>query len=159
MSYDLMVFDPAVAPRDRGEFLEWYRDVTEWRAGRDYARIAGATGNLPLFYETMRAAFPPMNGPDAPRFGGAISRPKRGFFARLLGGAGEKVWDEDAPELTDYSIAESAIYMGFAWSLSDAAHKAVFFAALRCEVGFFDVSAEEGVILYEPGDFDRLMGL
>ena len=30
MSYDLMVFDPAAAPREREEFMQWYDAQTEW---------------------------------------------------------------------------------------------------------------------------------
>jgi hypothetical protein len=33
MSYDLMVFDPAAAPRERDDFLRWYDAQTEWTEG------------------------------------------------------------------------------------------------------------------------------
>ena len=36
MSYDLMVFDPAVAPRERAEFLEWHAQQTQWNEGHSY---------------------------------------------------------------------------------------------------------------------------
>jgi hypothetical protein len=30
MSYDLMVFEPAGAPRTKEEFMAWYEEQTKW---------------------------------------------------------------------------------------------------------------------------------
>ena len=65
MSYDLMVFDPNVAPRERGAFVAWYHKQAEWAEDRDYSDPAGTAPGLARFYHAMRQHFPAMNGPDA----------------------------------------------------------------------------------------------
>ncbi len=126
MSYDLMVFDQAVAPRNRDNFIRWYEDVTKWDDPRDYFSPHGMTGNLGAFYDSLRQTFPPMNGPHA------ISEAQ-----------------VDDPEVTDYMLAESAIYMAFAWSVSGTARQSVIQNAISANVGFFDVSSPSGVIAHD----------
>src|SRR4051812_27531703 len=36
VSYDLMVFEPAAAPKDRQSFIEWYHDQTNWTELHSY---------------------------------------------------------------------------------------------------------------------------
>ena len=36
MSFDLMVFDPAVAPRNRASFMAWYDKQAEWSEDHGY---------------------------------------------------------------------------------------------------------------------------
>ncbi|WOE74973.1 hypothetical protein [Alterisphingorhabdus coralli] len=163
MSYDLLVFDPNTAPRKRDEFMKWYESLTRWEEQRDYDSPQGMTGNLPLFFERMRQEFPPMNGPFAYAFDQAEdpnTTSSTSLWKKLFG-----LKAKPAPEpfnealVTDYSLAESAIYMAFAWSVSDKAYNRVFNNALSAGVGFFDVSADNGVILHDPGQFEDLMGL
>jgi len=36
MSYDLMVFDPTVAPRACKDFMAWYKQQTQWSEDHGY---------------------------------------------------------------------------------------------------------------------------
>jgi hypothetical protein len=36
MSFDLMVFDAAAAPRSRAAFLAWYQEQTNWQESHGY---------------------------------------------------------------------------------------------------------------------------
>ncbi|MEM1299054.1 MAG: hypothetical protein AAGH68_07210 [Pseudomonadota bacterium] len=161
MSYDLMVFDPAVAPRDRAAFMDWYGDVTKWSGGRDYQSPEGMSGNLRTFYDKLRQEFPPMNGPHA-----AFSKPQpqpTGLIAKIMAKlqrpGDQSALDIDDRMITDYTFADNAIYMAFAWAVERKAYNRVVNVALDSNVGFFDVSADSGDILYEPDDFYELMGL
>lgn len=122
MSYDLMVFDPAMAPATRDEFIEWYYKLTSWGAGHDYNDPNVASPALRKWLEVMIAAFPPMNGPFASD-------------------------DYEDPRVSDYSIDPAAIYVTFAWSEAEAALRTVVELAAKHGVGFFDVSANDGDIL------------
>ncbi|WP_322891241.1 MULTISPECIES: hypothetical protein [unclassified Yoonia] len=166
MSYDLLVFDPAVAPRGRTEFMIWYNQLVKWNEDRDYNSPVGVTGNLREFYEVMRKEFPPMNGPDAYDFDQPSpplleSKPK-GFLSKIFG---SKALSSSPPPafnealVTDYCIAGNAIYIAFAWSVSDLAYNRVFNTALTTGVGFFNVSADSGEILHDLTQFEHFMGL
>lgn len=122
MSYDLMVFDPASAPRDRESFLSWYYQQTEWGEEHDYADPAVATPALQAWYREMIQFFPAMNGPLA---------------------AGS-----DAAEVTDHCVGRSMIYSAFAWSVAEQACAKVRELAAKHGVGFFDVSSDDGEILF-----------
>lgn len=132
MSYDLMVFDQTVAPRDRAAFMAWYHRLTEWEERRDYNSPEGMTGNLKSFYDLLRKDFPPLNGPDA----------------------ADVESDEDQSFIAEYSCAANAIYLGFAWSNTEAAHQAVVDCAIACDVGFFDVSASDGIVTYDGKELE-----
>lgn len=159
MSYDLLVFDPEIAPRDRSDFMAWYSNLTKWEEKRDYNSPDGMTGNLPTFFERLRQEFPAMNGPLAYDFDQPEPKPLT-FWQKLFGAK-----QPPAPEpfnealVTDYTLAENAIYMAFAWSVSDQAYNRVFNIALSTGVGFFDVSAKNGAVLHDPGQFEDLLGL
>ncbi|WP_127112476.1 hypothetical protein [Shimia sediminis] len=160
MSYDLLVFDPKIAPRDRTDFMSWYGNLTKWEEQRDYNSPIGMTGNLPMFFEQLRQEFPPMNGPFAYEFDQAGPKPAS-FWQKLFRAKQPSTTPEPFNEalVTDYSLAENAIYMAFAWSVSDQAYNRVFNTALSTGVGFFDVSANNGAILHDAGQFEDLMGL
>ena len=165
MSYDLLVFDPIAAPRGRTEFMIWYRQLVKWEEERDYNSPVGVTGNLHGFYEKMRAEFSPMNGPDAYDFDHPKPpplEPKPQGGAKLFGS--KTVISSPPPAfnealVTDYCIAGNAIYLAFAWSVSDPAYNRVFNTTLTTGVGFFNVSADHGEILHDPGQFEDSMGL
>ena len=123
MSYDLMVFDPAVAPRNRDDFLSWYDTQTEWAEGHSYDDPQVTTPALASWFADMSQVFPPMNGPLASS-------------------------DYDNPKVTDYSIGRSVIYAAFAWSQVEAALQAVDRFAAKHGVGFFNVSSEQGEIRF-----------
>ncbi len=118
-----MVFDPAIAPRSRDEFLRWYDDQTAWDEGHSYDDPQVTTPLLAAWFAEMSEAFPPMNGPHASS-------------------------DYDNPNVTDYSIGRSVIYAAFAWSVAELAFAEVDRLAVKHGVGFFDVSSNEGEIRF-----------
>jgi hypothetical protein len=60
-----MVFDPAAAPRNREDFLQWYDRQTEWAEGHSYDDPEVTTPALASWFAEMLQLFPPMNGPLA----------------------------------------------------------------------------------------------
>jgi hypothetical protein len=124
-----MVFEPEAAPRDRGDFLDWYRQVTSWAEGHDYNDPRHTTPTLQGWYREMIETFPALNGPDAvevddPRF--------------------------DEAYLTDYCCASNAIYLSFAWSVQEEAYRHSLMCAAKHKVGFFDVSADNCGAVWLP---------
>ncbi len=126
MSYDLMVFEPTVAPRDRCGFMEWYEAQTQWSEDHDYDDPGVSSPSLQKWFEEMIQTFPPMNGPLA----------------------GD---DVDDPHVADHCIGTEVIYSAFAWSVAEEAHPKMRELAIKHRVGFFDASAENGEILF-PDD-------
>ncbi|MFZ3331813.1 MAG: hypothetical protein WA197_14350 [Candidatus Acidiferrales bacterium] len=120
MSYDLMVFDADAAPHVRDQFLDWYKQQTQWSEGHGYNDPAVPTAKLRSWFLDVIRLFPPLNGPlaqdDAP---------------------------EDEDSVTDYSLGRFVIYCSFSWSRTEQAHKAVFELAEKHGVGFFDVSSND----------------
>jgi hypothetical protein len=105
MSYDLVVFDPLVAPRDREAFMSWYREQTDWARGRslgiDYnSHHTARSEKLQAWLLDMFRDFPPMNGPLA------------------------HVEPDFDSHVTDYSIGPHLIYAAFAWSVAEEAYRA-----------------------------------
>lgn len=132
MSYDLLVFDPATVPlTDRAAFIEWYYETTNWAGSHDYNDPASTSQPLQDWYGDMRLKYPPMNGPYAKEFGPL------------------QFWMNG--KVTDYSIAPDAIYVAFNWSQALGAYKTVTRLAGKHEVGFFDVSSENGGVWVPDG--------
>ena len=125
MSYDLMVFEITAAPKTRQEFMEWYAIQTEWAEDHDYQDHSVTSDALQNWFNEMIEYFPPMNGPLASD-------------------------DYDNPKVTDHCIGKNIIYSAFAWSEADDAHLKMKELAIKHSVGFFDVSTENGEILF-PG--------
>lgn len=147
MSYDLLVFDPKIAPRERAEFIAWYRDLTCWKdQSTDLER------NLRRFFDHITRAFPEMN---------PALMPPATLWGRLMGHKAKRarVVDVDDPRLTEYTLTRHAIYMAFAWSQSQSARDAVIEGAIAAGVGFFDVSATEGVIAHDRSDLAGLQAV
>ena len=115
MSYDLMVFDPASAPRDEDAFLSWYRAQTEWTEDHSYEDPQITTPALAEWFAAMSKIFPSINGPHATD-------------------------DYDHPNLTDYSIGRTIIYVAFPWPQAENAYETVTRLAAEHSVGFFDAS-------------------
>ena len=130
MSYDLMVFEPSAAPRARKDFMAWYKQQTQWSEPHGYNDPSVSTAPLREWFMEMISAFPAMNGPYASD-------------------------DIDDPNVTDYSIGNHVIYAAFAWSRAEPAYQSMVALAKKHGVGFFDVSASEGAIVF-PGDFERI---
>jgi hypothetical protein len=119
MSYDLAVFDPSIAPRDRAEFLAWFEKQTEWKEAHDYDDPKVATPVIRRCFLELVEVFPPMNGPYA-----------------------KEELPEDEDTLTDYSVAHALLYVAFAWSKSEEAYETMMHVAETHGVGFFNVSSE-----------------
>lgn len=78
--------------------------------------------------------FPPMNGDFAPD-------------VDLL--------DEDENlerHVTDYSIGREVIYAAFAWSVADEAYDLMRKLVQKYEVGFFDISGNNGDVILPDGN-------
>lgn len=133
MSYDLMVFDKNKKFEDRNQFMDWYDKLTEWEEEVDYDDYHHTTSELQKFFMDIKDTFPPLNGEFAP---------DDDELERL---------EDEGIYCVDYCIAKEAIYMAFAWSNADNAYEKVRELASKYNVAFFDVSSEEGQILYPNG--------
>ncbi|QHC35866.1 hypothetical protein [Komagataeibacter xylinus] len=115
-----MVFDPAAAPRDRTEFLAWYRQQM-----KDAGDGSATTPALNAWYGDMCRTFPDMDSVEL------------------------EASDDAGSYMTDYSsTTPHMIYAAFAWSVAEEAHALMRELAIRHQVGFFDVSATDGEILF-----------
>lgn len=126
MSYDMMVFDPAVAPREAAAFIAWFEKQAQWGENHDYDDPAVSSPALQAWFAGMAQVFPPMNGPLSDD-------------------------DDDRAEVTDYSIGRDVIYGAFAYSVAERAHALVQDLAEQHGVGFFDVGADEAAIVFPDG--------
>lgn len=133
MSYDLMVFEAGTAPRSRQDFMLWYEQQTGWSEGHSYDDPKVTSPSLRAWFMAMIAVFPAMNGPYASD-------------------------DVDNPKVTDYSVGKDVIYAAFAWSQVEPAFKAMASLAKEHNVGFFDVSADDGAIVF-PGEYESFAKL
>ncbi|QFP76891.1 hypothetical protein [Deinococcus sp. AJ005] len=124
MSHDLMVFDPS-APRYRAEFIAWYEQQTQWSEEHGYNDVQVCSAVLQAWYAEIIQTFPDMNGMSDEEF--------------------------DESRATDYSLGTVMVYAAFAWSQAQTAHETVTRLAQKHGVGFFDVSATDGVIVF-PGE-------
>jgi hypothetical protein len=123
MSYDLMVFKPNSAPRTRLEFMAWFDNQAKWAEGHSYNDPAVTCDELRNWFMEMIKTFPALNGPYA-------------------------VGDPDNEFSTDYSIGKEVIYAAFPWSAAEKAYPIMKKLAEEHRVGFYDVSATDGDILF-----------
>ena len=133
MSYDLMVFDPAAAPKGREAFLEWYDKQSEWEEPHRYDDPAVSSAALRAWFMEMIEAFPALNGPHR----------KRDL-------------PEDEGTLTDYSVGESVICAAFSWSKAEVAYEVMFRLAEKHRVGLFNASSDRAEV-WLPGPSGRLL--
>lgn len=133
MSYDLMVFDAKVAPRERAAFLQWYEAQVAWAEGYDYNDPKAPAAELRGWFQEMIQNYPPMNGPLA-------------------------VSNVDDAKTTDYSLGTAVIYGAFAWSVAAEARADVMRLAGKHGVGFFDLSSDQGQV-WIPDGKGGLVGL
>lgn len=125
MSYDLMAFNPAAAPRSRGAFMSWYHSQAKWQEAHSYDDPHNTDLPLRTWLLDFIKEFPPMNGPCA---------------------APDEMIDD--PHVTDYSMAKDVVYCCFAWSLAEEACSRMKDSTAKCGVGFFNVSADGGEIVF-----------
>ena len=122
MSYDLMVFKPEAVPVERETFMNWYRIQTSWKETHGYNNPGVTDIKLQNWFMEMIQHFPAMNGPYAN--------------------------DEENQIKADYTIGENFIYITFPWVVAEKAYSLTKRIALKHNVGFFDVSADEGDIIF-----------
>ena len=131
MSYDLMVFDPASAPRSVAEFMEWYeaqqREDENEPPSDDPKSL---TAPLQAWFSEMIKSFPPLNGPLS-------------------------TGDVDNPKVTDYGFGRKYVYACFGWSQADEAYRHTKSLAEKHRIGFFNVSSDESEIWF-PGSRGKL---
>lgn len=128
MSYDLLVFDPASAPRERVAFKDWFARESRWNPEESYDDPSITTEGLRGWYNEICETFPDFNSPE-------------GF-------------PDDREDVgSDYTIAANLIYVAFPWAVAEEAYPLVRNLAVRHGVGFYDVSGDEGDgEIYFPGD-------
>ncbi len=133
MSYYLMVFEKSKAPTSKKEFILWYEKQVEWSEEHDYKTISVSSPALQNWFMEMKNTFPPMDGEYAPD---------------------PDLLDEDEnleSHTVDYCIGRDVIYVAFAWSVADEAYKLMRSLAQKHNVGFFDVSTDNGDIILPDG--------
>ncbi|MEK5397602.1 hypothetical protein [Paenibacillus sp. FSL K6-2859] len=128
MSYDLMAFETSKAPQERAAFMKWYDQQVQWSEDRAYSDPSVLSEALQRFYSELSEQFPNMNVEDEI------------FEAMEEAGTDNR--------LTDYSLGTSVIYAAFAYSVADEAYTAMRELAIKHKVGFFDVSSNEGDIIF-----------
>ena len=128
-----MVFEKSKAPTSKKEFILWYEKQVEWSEEHDYKTISVSSPALQNWFMEMKNTFPPMDGEYAPA---------------------PDLLDEDEnleSHTVDYCIGRDVIYVAFAWSVADEAYKLMRSLAQKHNVGFFDVSTDNGDIILPDG--------
>jgi hypothetical protein len=127
VSYDLVVFDPSSAPRNRVEFLDWFEKQSECDEPQRWDFPETRSPTLNAWLQEIIKTFPPRNVP----------------FVHA---------DPDDPLVTDYGLGRSVISAAFAWSQAKSAYRHVKELALKHKIGFFDLSGQDGDIWWPvPG--------
>jgi len=125
MSYDLMVFKKLAAPKTREDFMKWYYIQTQFTENHSYDDPANTSVGLGNWFLDMIAKFPAMNGPYS-----------------------NNDDDDDNEFITGYSIGNDMIYIDFRWSVAEEAYNTTLELAKKHNIGFFDVSSDNGDILF-----------
>ncbi|MBS1584658.1 MAG: hypothetical protein JSS82_03855 [Bacteroidetes bacterium] len=123
MSYDLMVFKAETTPKERGQFMNWYRLQTQWKETHGYNNPDVTTPELRSWMLEMLETFPAMNGPYAKE-------------------------TSDGTHMADYNIGTELIYVTFSWNDVEDAYETAKRLAIKHKVGFFNVSADNGEIVF-----------
>jgi hypothetical protein len=128
MSYDILVFDPAHAPKEREEFRQWWNAQAEWSEPHPYNDPAFTTPSLRAWFMEMIERFPALSGPYAG------SRDQR---------------------TADYCIGYHLIYVAISFD-KQATHERAYELAGKHRLGFYEASSPDGEI-WLPGDGDELV--
>ncbi len=159
MSFDLLVFDPLRVPNEDNDMRAWYDALVKWDHPDSNVTLAQTTPALRNFCKLLAQDFPPMT-PNQNFAGKPASITDR--LMHLF--SGKKTTDPrfaddfDEAYLTDYSIAKDAIFLCFAWSVSDDAKRTVLDAAAKSRVGFWNVSEKNSHPLRLPQQIKDLRG-
>jgi hypothetical protein len=128
MSYDILVFDPAHAPREREAFLQWWDAQANWSEPHRYNDPAFTTPSLRAWFMEMIERFPALSGPYA------ASRDQR---------------------TASYCIGYHLIYVAISFD-KQATHERAHELAGKHRLGFFEASSPDGEI-WLPGVGDELV--
>lgn len=123
MSYDLVVFDPAAAPRDRNGFLDWIKYALSAADGPPRTDPAAASPGLWAWHRDMCEMFPAGDGPRA-----------------------YDPFSTQATKNATYRFASHAILAGFHWEVSGPALYRVKKLAQAHSLGLFDASGADGAV-------------
>ncbi|SCY49404.1 hypothetical protein SAMN02910370_02796 [Lachnospiraceae bacterium XPB1003] len=123
MSLDLCVYNKKKAPTEPIEFLKWFYERTTWDGDRDYYDTKGTDQDLVDFFLEMVKICPAMNGPYAPSKEEIEENPEL----------------EDSPLITEYSIGEDLIYMGFSYNAPSEVFVQLEEIAYKHGLGYFDM--------------------
>ena len=118
-----MAFNPAAAPQSQR--VKMVSLQAEWQEPHSYDDPKNIDQPLEPWLLGFIKEFPPMNGPCAVK---------------------EEMIDD--PHVTDYSMAKDVVYCCFAWSLAEEACGRMKESTAKCAVGFFNVSADDGEIVF-----------
>ncbi len=143
MSYDVLVFDPTIAPRAPRDFETWYNAALEM----DEVAFEALDEKLKVFFAHLSQEFPTaeqFNKRQAPRHG------ILGAFRRLLGIAPPASTLFETAKVTDYSFAPGLIMAHFDLRVAEFALNRVHSAAMFAQVGFFDTCKPVADICFEP---------
>ncbi|WP_201000929.1 hypothetical protein [Paenibacillus glycanilyticus] len=108
--------------------MEWYDRQVDWLEDHSYNDPSVCSEALQRLYKKLSEHFPNMNVDDE-------------IFEAM-----EEAGTEN--RLTDYSLGSVVIYAAFAYSVADEAYATLRELAVECKVGFFDVSSDEGAIIF-----------
>jgi hypothetical protein len=133
MSYDLVVFDPAAAPRDRAGFLEWIKYALGVADGHARTDPTAASPELWAWHRDMCEVFPAGDGPRA-----------------------YDPFSTQATKNATYRFAANVILAGFHWEVSGAALHRVKKLAQTHRLGLFDASGTDGAVwmMSDRGKFE-----
>lgn len=129
MSYDIAVFEQNVAPRTREEFINWFDNQTEWNEEHSYDDPVVSSSNLRAWFLEIILTFPTINGP---------------YKSKIV----------ESPQHTDYSIGNHIIYCSFGWAVGVQAVTTVLKLAQKHNVGIYEVSAQNGFILFPTEELE-----
>jgi hypothetical protein len=133
MSFDVMVFDPDIAPYDKDGFRDWYESETGEKAARSSSTPEVADKDaFRDFYEQMREVFSPFNGPDD------VPLPTDVSQIRIL-------------RTCEYFFRPHSVYMCFRWPAQDFARAACSTFAKALNLGLFQTSSKYPQARF-PGD-------
>jgi hypothetical protein len=124
MSFDLIIFDPENAPRQKPAFVQWLK-AHEEDEGPQYDHPDACSARLRGWFLDVIEEFPPMNGPWAAE-------------------------DYDNPCVTEYSVSKYVICARIAWSQAESAYTKMRDLSDKHGVGFYNLSSDAEEPLF-PG--------
>ena len=135
MSFDLMVFDADIAPKDKKGFREWFEQEAG-EQGPESSDLPEICKNdaFRAFYEQMAEVFTPFNGPDA------VHLPENASQLRIL-------------RTGEYSFRRHSAYMCFGWPAQDFARAACSTFSKELGLGFYMLSTRYPQVRFPDGTY------